>query len=753
MSAKSLNNDQITLLSKTLKFVPTPKSPDLLDLEIDIKQFIRKLKLREHFYYFTSQKDENIVSLPSDWAPYKFRNQTLSNFCDSLKNKSEALSQIVPTNVKSNISPGEQKALRDLMADEDIIIKPADKGNVVVILDKLYYKNAMVEALSNSNVYVEQPKNNDHKNLSAIKHLAVEYSYAIKPKERMFISNFNYSTSNIYGLPKIHKSGMVKEAIKNANNSYIHIPTPDDLKFRKIAGGVNTPTSHLSIMLDKMLKPLLTKIPSYIKDYTDFLNKLNRFSKTELSDILLVSVDIVDMYNSIKIDLGLEAITYFCNLYPEEVIGFDRFDCNFITKGLTLVLKNNLCHFDGKYYTQISGTFTGTTVAPTYATLTLAFLEIKLLEKLKQNYSLEVANYIWCNWHRYLDDGFIAWKKSFGEIDLFIQLLNSLHPDINFTHEYHEQRLPYLNILVYKGSEKLMTDIYFKETDTKEYLPFNSCHEHHTKINIPYTLSRMICTIVEDRDICRDRLIELKSNLIKCGYPLDVINNATHKAWNTDQEDLRTYNQKENKDTLVFVSTFNPRNPNVSKFIDNTMENIKTDPILKNIFDNCIVIKSKREPKSLKDLLVKSFFSMQKPVFGVSPCHKSRCKTCNNILPTDSYYFNEAAYIFNIRQVFDCTATDLIYVITCKNNCGFNYIGKTVNLRHRMTQHRLSINNSDLQAQKLYKHLAQCGQGDFWVTPFYKMKRPGLVAHLTTEEYFIKKFRPTLNTMGANFYS
>ena len=66
-----------------------------------------------------------------------------------------------------------------------------------------------------------------------------------------------------------------------------------------------------------MLKPLLKKIPSHIQDYTDFLNKLNRFSKSELSDILLVSVDVADMYNSIKLDLGL-----------------DLFDVNFIIKGL-----------------------------------------------------------------------------------------------------------------------------------------------------------------------------------------------------------------------------------------------------------------------------------------------------------------------------------------------------------------------------------------------------------------------------------
>ena len=220
------------------------------------------------------------------------------------------------------------------MSDDSIIIKPADKGNVVVIMDKIFYKNEMVKALSDSNIYFEQEKNIDKSNLSKIKHLAIEYAGTITAKERIFIANFNYATSNIYGLPKIHKSPVIKDAIKNATDCFIQIPAPIDLKFRKISGGVNAPTSHLSILLDKMLKPLLKKIPSHVQDYTDFLNKLNRFSKTELSDILLVSVDVAEMYNSIKLNLGLEAIQYFCNLHPEEAIGFDRLDVNFIMKKL-----------------------------------------------------------------------------------------------------------------------------------------------------------------------------------------------------------------------------------------------------------------------------------------------------------------------------------------------------------------------------------------------------------------------------------
>ena len=43
------------------------------------------------------------------------------------------------------------------------------------------------------------------------------------------------------------------------------------------------------------------------------------------------------------------------------------------------------------------------------------------------------------------------------------------------------------------------------------------------------------------------------------------------------------------------------------------------------------------------------------------------------------------------------------------------------------------------------KHIHFCGNGRFKVTPFYKMKREGIIAHLTTEEYFIRKYEPSLN--------
>ena len=81
----------------------------------------------------------------------------------------------------------------------------------------------------------------------------------------------------------------------------IHIQT---VKFRGIMswgimGYPNSPTSQPSELLMTLLKLLITKIKSHVKDVTDFLNKFNRFSHDEL-DIILVTVDIYNMYISIK---------------------------------------------------------------------------------------------------------------------------------------------------------------------------------------------------------------------------------------------------------------------------------------------------------------------------------------------------------------------------------------------------------------------------------------------------------------------
>ena len=61
-------------------------------------------------------------------------------------------------------------------------------------------------------------------------------------------------------------------------------------------------------------------------------------------------------------------------------------------------------------------------------------------------------------------------------------------------------------------------DLYSKPTDSKRYVPFDSCYPKPCLTNIPYCLARRICMIVEFFQEKENKLKELKLILQKQGY-------------------------------------------------------------------------------------------------------------------------------------------------------------------------------------------------------------------------------------------
>lgn len=61
---------------------------------------------------------------------------------------------------KNNIHAHERKALENLKKNETII-KQADKGGVIVIMDKLYYKTKILEILSYTKTYMQLKEDKD----------------------------------------------------------------------------------------------------------------------------------------------------------------------------------------------------------------------------------------------------------------------------------------------------------------------------------------------------------------------------------------------------------------------------------------------------------------------------------------------------------------------------------------------------------------------------------------------------------------
>ena len=760
ISSYDLTRSEISILAKGTKFCPTPIKKDVLNLQVDINVFLRKILLLDQFGSRTSacssNIDQSLVKKSGTFIPKDSQDIFLQTNVNKLREWAKNLNTLHVEKVPSNITEAERQAITSLNNNKNIVIRPVDKGGGIVVMDKDYYVQKAEEVLSDASTY---KKLNNYSDISVMKEVTKfceNYKNVLTDEERLYLQKFDFKTSNFYGNPKIHKSQVINNLINSVNNVYIKITENVDLSFRYITTSINAPVGKLSEFFDILLKPFLQLTPSYIRDAIDFLIKkpviLN--NRVELDDIIFVSVDVTGMYVHITLELGLEAISYWLDTYPHLLHG--RFNKTLILEGIALIMKNSCFAFNDKYYCLNIGTATGTTVAPTYANLVMAYLETKMYKQVLEVFGVEGQKFVLKNWFRFLDDGIILWKKSLGDVKLFIDILNNLHPNLTFTYEINSEKISFLNVLLYKENNTLKSDIFYKKTDSHDYLPFGSCHPRHTKHNIPYTLARMICTIVEDPVRKRYRLEELRRWLLKSGYPSHVINWKFNMLKDMDIHTLRQKVIHEQKQLLVFVQDRNPANPSVFSHIRNFIETLKTDERMSSLLSKVDIIKSERQSKNLGNLLQHSYFGTEKFEYGVKKCGASRCITCSYIEEGESVYFPHVDTHFKIRHKFNCNSGYLLYKIRCKGcnqdipgSSGY-YIGRTTCLKERLYTHKKCVLNEHYRNQNIYIHIFSCAGHlpvPFTIMPFYKVKRESISEMQIFEQYFREKFKPDLNTL------
>ena len=76
----------------------------------------------------------------------------------------------------TNMKREELKALHELKSNKDIIIKQADKGNAVVVMDKQLYSKKILEILQNDENYIQLQTHSDKKVMERIKELKAKHS-------------------------------------------------------------------------------------------------------------------------------------------------------------------------------------------------------------------------------------------------------------------------------------------------------------------------------------------------------------------------------------------------------------------------------------------------------------------------------------------------------------------------------------------------------------------------------------------------
>ena len=694
LSDITLTENQVSALEKGLTFCPTPGPPNKAKIWTDFKEFHRRLCLKFHFYNDNQQFDhltdqeidlinfmaenleeetspyhkihKNFVD-KSTWKPNRVH-QSLEIFQRSFK--TGLLNSKVKKIRKPNLTREQTMSLRELSENPEIVIKKADKGSAVVVMNTTDYLREGYRQLSDSKFYTklghdctDQVATNVTQTLTKMREKGL-----ISDKNFEHLNPTNCTEARFYMLPKIHKKS---------------VPG------RPICSSVNHPTSRISKLVDEHIKDYVPKTNSYIRDTQDFIKKIKALGPIP-DGAILCTLDVSSLYTNIPNNEGILAVAEKLRSDPTKTP-----ITNFILDLLKLVLHSMNFTFNGDHYLQTGGTAMGTSLAPNYANLFMDRFETKALA----GYPLKPLT-----WKRFIDDIFLVWTHGEESLKRFIDYLNSLHDTIKFTHEMSYSQIDFLDTTVKFGLDRgLITTLFNKPTDTHLYLEYSSAHPQSVLTKGPfgqYLRLRRICTLDLDFEANAKKLT---GYYLRRGYPLKSLKKHYLRARKFSQDELLETVSKKANEAPVMVTQYNPRNPQIGSLVQRNWNIIQNTEELTQIFSSKPLMGFRRLP-NLRDILTSSTISYPpKPTTDAKPSvHTPVCTRLGKCTYCPRIRKAEQITSFHTKQVFKCKSlppkhkvtcelSNVIYIINC-NQCGLQYIGETKRpFRNRMYEHQNSV--------------------------------------------------------------
>ena len=228
--------------------------------------------------------------------------------------------------------------LKKLKNDKSIVILQPDKGNGVVVLDRIQYDNTIKEIISDETKFKELPEDVTIKREAKLQRFLrtlKNEKKCLNDVDYKFIYPSGSAPAKIYGTPKMHK-----------------LTDSDSFpKLQPIVSSVGTYNYNLAKYLCYLLSPHLPE-QYCTKDTFTFVEELKRVS---LIDKFLVSFDVTSLFTNISLSKTIKLAV--------DLIRTSQPDLNISEKDLTSLFNfaTSETHvlFKGKFYDQIDGVAMG----------------------------------------------------------------------------------------------------------------------------------------------------------------------------------------------------------------------------------------------------------------------------------------------------------------------------------------------------------------------------------------------------------
>jgi len=612
--------------------------------------------------------------------------------------------------IPPNLTDQETKAVRQLSGNKHIVIKPADKGSSIVILDRDQY---LWEGYRQLNDHKYYKKLNEPIYMDTVpvveKILQTLYEKKfINAKQKWFLAGEDKPRARLfYMLPKIHKDP--------DKWSLPHEIPPG----RPIVSDCNSETYQTAAYIDSFLNPLSTTHPSYIKDTYHFIDIVKRLDIPQ--DAILFTIDIDSLYTNIETKEGLQAVK---NTFQK------RHDKRRPDKELLQLLEINLTkndfEFNGEWFLQVKGTAMGKKFAPAYANIFMADWESSALQACE----LKPSHY-----YRFLDDIWGVWTHSEQSFDTFLNTLNNHRQSITIKSTRSLNSVDFLDTTTFKGQDfhkthRLDIKVFFKPTDTHALLHRTSFHPQHTFAGlIKSQLLRFhrICTLQTD---FRKAVQTLFRALSTRGYCRTFCRKAL-KTFKEIKPITLTCN-------LPLIMRYSPSTKDLSNQFKINFNKFTVGSL---VLQNHSIMPAYRRNKNLQDFLVKAKLpAISKPVVIKKRTYFEHRQWFSN---------SNTGEIFETLTRGDWKTKNCVYLIWCIN-CNKQYVGETGNmLSTRFTQHKYNITHKKHTHTPLVQHFIMHGWAALKTSIIQCSNRWTRTQRMTVERGWIAKLG-TRHPQGLN---
>ena len=672
LTSGELSEAEQSLLVRGPAFCPAPKDVNWQKTIDDLDKFERRIRLAVFHHGKDSDEsnqtvDERLPSIPStnNWMPPKSSFPEVELFLNNVKK--DILEPKNLRRAKDNLTKEERLALSKLKSSDNVF-RIQDKGSRFVIVSKNEYQDKMFEQLNNNLHYDKLNYDPTMEHFEKIKNWGRDWlgKGQISQEIATWVANLEPKPGVAFGNVKSHKEGN---------------------PLRLITSCCGTAIERLSAFTEFYLKPLAQNLPSFVKDTTDFINKIEILNSEKgplPPGCLLVSWDVVAMFPNIDNNLGISAVRKALDSRSDK---FPSTDC--IVEAIEICLQTNNCQFSGKNFVQKHGTAMGPKNACSYADLAMGLID----EKAKSEGAVKPML-----WWRYRDDVFDIWPHGLPKLLEFTEYINSLYPTIKFELVYSEHTLNVLDLTLHLQEGFIKTDIYAKPTDSHLYLPFSSSHPAHCKRAIPYGVALRIRRNCSSDDFLNKRCAEYKGYLKSQGYNAALVDKQFDKALSIERSELLKKKAKPVKRVFPLVLDYNPILPDIQRVIKKHAHLLRSSPELLEIFPSKSIFPAYRRTKNLKDILAPSKFrgdnganQAENEMGGCFKCC-TRCDLCKNFLIQDSKFKSfSTGRVYKIKQKLSCSSKNVVYLASC-NKCKLQYVGSTTTeFKVRFRNHKSSM--------------------------------------------------------------